>query len=290
MVEATFTNPYSAAYNSWDYGFILRKNRNAPFIYIVVNSDSRWAVKSGEDAPYNSVGGGTLWNLYVGEGDENHLRVVAIGRRGWFFVNGEFVSTLDLSDVTKSGDVAVITGAFEGDEVDGKVTKFEDFIITRLDKRYGPANGRLEKDSEFVPEHDSHVRARDLVMEADYINPQGEDWDYGFVIRNPESHRLEIIGLTGSRRWFHKTRDIGDDEYTDVSDGRLSDSGPFSYIRNHLLLIAIGDSGWFFVNGDLVDRLDLSHNTDSGWISVMGDFFRDHQGSPEFEDFNVWAP
>ena len=290
VVEATFTNPYSAGYNSWDYGFILRKNRNAPFIYVVVNSDSRWAMKSGDGAPYNSLGGGTLRNLYVGEGDENHLRVVAIGQRGWFFVNGEFVSAIELSDVTKAGDVAVITGAFEGDEVDGKVTRFKDFTIARLNKRYGPADGKLEKDSEFVPKHDSHIRTRDLVMEVDFTNPQGEDWDYGFIIRNPESGRLEVIGLTGAPRWFHKTRGVGDDEYTDVASGRLSDSGPFSYNRNHLLLIAIGDSGWFYVNGELVDRLDLSHNLDSGWISAMGDFFQDHQGSPEFEDFNVWAP
>ena len=290
VVEATFTNPYSSGFNSWDYGFILRKNRNAPFIYIVVSSDNRWAIKSGDGAPYNNVGGGTLWNLYVGEGDENHLRVVTIGQRGWFFVNGEFVSTLDLSDVTKAGDVAVITGAFEGDEVDGEVTRYEDFTITRLNKRYGPADGKLEKDSEFVPEHDSHVRTRDLVMEVEFINPQGEDWDYGFIIRNPESSRLEVIGLSGTRYWFHRTRDVGDDEYTDVASGWLSDSGAFSYNRNHLLLIAIEDSGWFFVNSELVDRLDLSHNMDSGWISVMGDFFRDHQGSPEFENFNVWAP
>ena len=59
---------------------------------------------------------------------------------------------------------------------------------------------------------------------------------------------------------------------------------------NHLMLIAIGDTGWFFLNDSLEAELDISHNMDSGWISVMGDFFRDHKGSPEFENFNVWAP
>ena len=295
VVEATFINPYSAGYNSWDYGFIIRDQGDDPedlFTQIVVASDGHWSAltRNGDSSYENRMGGGTLWNFYVGEGDENHLRVVVIGWRGWFFVNGEFVSTLDLSDATKAGDVAVITGAFEGDEVDGKVTRFEDFSITRLNKRYGPANGKLEKDSESVPNHDSHVRTRDLVIEADFINPQGEEWDYGFIIRNPESNRLEVIGLIGSRHWFHKTRDLGDDEYTDVASGRLSDSDSFSYSRNHLLLIAIGDSGWFFVNGELIDRLDLSHNLDAGWVSAIGDFFLDHQGSPEFENFNVWAP
>ena len=295
MVEATFTNPYSSGYSSWDYGFNIRdpgEDSEGWFIQVVVTDESQWEAQARNSAlSYSQViGGGTLWNLYIGEGDRNHLRVVAIGQRGWFFVNGEFVSTLDLSDVTNAGDVAVITGAFEGDEVDGKVTRFEDFTITRFNKRYGPAGGKLEKDSESVPGHDSNVNARDLVAEVELVNPSGDDWDYGFIIRNPEYNRLEVIGLTGSRWWFHKTRDVGDDGYTDMESGWLSDSGPFSYSRNHLLLIGIDDSGWFFVNGKLVDRLDLSHNLDAGWISVIGDFFRDHQGSPEFEDFNVWAP
>ena len=253
VVEATFTNPYSFGYNSWDYGFMLRKNGDAPFIHVVVNSDSRWSIKSGEGAPYNHLGGGTLRNLLVGDGDENHLRVVAIGRRGWFFVNGEFISTLDLSDVTRAGDVAVITGAFSGNEVDGKATRFENFTGTQFNKRYGPADGKLEKESEFVPEHDSDVWTRDLVAEADFINPQGEDWDYGFFVRSPQGNRLEVVGITGSRYWFHNTRDVDDDEYTEVADGWLSDSGPFSYTENHLLLIAVGDSGSLFLNGELVD-------------------------------------
>ncbi len=295
VVETTFTNPYSSSYNSWDYGFIIRKKPNAPFIYVVVTSASRWVVKSGEDAPYNNVGGGTLRNLNTGDGGKNHLRIVAIGERGWFFVNDEFVSSLNLSDVTGAGDIAVITGAFTGNEVDGKVTRFDNFTGTRLTKRYGPADGRLEEeDPKGIAGHDSDVWTRDLVMEAEFISPQGEDWDYGFIIRNPEFNRLDVIVIHGVGRWFHKTRDVGDSEYTTVVEGpNPSLRGGFrSRIRgrNHLLVIAIGDTGWFFLNDGLVSKLDLSHNMNSGQVSVMGDFFHGHEGSPEFENFNVWAP
>ena len=294
VVESTFANPYSSGYNSWDYGFIIRKNPNAPFIYMVVTSASRWAVKSGEDAPYNNVGGGTLRSLNTSDGGKNHLRLVAIGERGWFFVNDEFVSSLDLSGVTGAGDIAVITGAFTGNEVDGKVTRFENFTGTRLTKRYGPADGRLEEeDPEGIAGHDSDVWTRDLVMGAEFISPQGEDWDYGFIIRNPEFNRLDVIGIHGIGYWFHKTRDIGDSEYTTVGGLNPFLGSTFRKKvrdRNHLLLIAIGDSGWFFLNDGLISRLDLSHNLDSGWVSIMGDFFHGHRGSPEFENFNVWAP
>ena len=132
--------------------------------------------------------------------------------------------------------------------------------------------------------------ARDLVAEAEFINPQGSDWDYGFVIRNPEFSHLDIIGLTDKAWWFHKTRDVGDDEYTDVASGYLSDAGINLLSRNHLLVVAIEGAGWFFVNDRLVAKLDLGHNQASGRISAMGDFFLSHQGSPSFENFNVWAP
>ena len=127
-------------------------------------------------------------------------------------------------------------------------------------------------------------------LEAEFVNPQGNDWYYGFVIRNPEFNRLEVIGLTDDAWWFHQTRDVGDDEYTGVADGYLSDAGISLLSRNRLLVIAFEESGWFFVNDRLVAKLDLGRNQTSGGISTMGGFFNSHTGEPSFENFNVWAP
>ena len=216
--------------------------------------------------------------------------VIAVGERGWFFVNGDFIAALDLSSATHSGDVSVITGAFAGNEVAGAVTRFEDFSGRSFSRRYGPADGKLEKEEGKVASHGSGVWARDLLVEAQFANPQGSDWDYGFVIRNPQFNRLDIVGLTGSEWWFHYSRDVGDDDYTELTSGFLSETGSRLLSRNHLLLIAIEDTGWFFVNDELIDKLDLSQNQDHGEISASGDLFLDHRSSPEFYDFNVWAP
>ncbi len=298
IAEATFINPYSPSYHSWDYGFFIREQKNDPnsaFIKVAVTSQNRWSARVRDQEPTyeNRIGGGTLSNLNTSDGGRNHLRIVAIGGRGWFFVNDEFVSSLNLSDVTGAGDVAVITGAFTGNEVDGKVTRFENFTGTRLTKRYGPADGRLEKEPGFIAEHDSSVWTRDLVAEAEFVSPQGEDWDYGFIIRNPEFNRLEVIGVEWRSGWFHKTRAAGDSEYTTVAEGSPSlRSGYRSMLRgrNNLLLMAFGDTGWFFLDNSLFAKLDLSHNMDSGWVSVMGDFYNSHHSPVQFEDFNVWTP
>ena len=216
--------------------------------------------------------------------------VVAVGKRGYLFVNGEFIAALDLSAVTGAGGVSIITGAYTGNERAGAVTRYEDFAVTALNKRYGPASGTLEKEPGFIAGHDSGVWTRDVIVEAEYISPLGTDWDYGFIICNPEYDRLEVIGLTGNSQWFHETRDVGDSEYTEVQSGLLSASGANLLGKNHLLVAAFDHWGLFFVNGVYVARLDLSHNQDYGDVSAMGDFYLSHRGSPEFENFNVWVP
>ena len=126
------------------------------------------------------------------------------------------------------------------------------------------------------------------MAEAEFDNPRGTDWDYGFIIRSPEYNRLEVVGITGDQRWFHKTRDAGDDEYTDVADGRVP--ATVFQSRNYLVLVALKDVGLFYVNGQLVSRLDLSHNQDYGDVSAIGGFFNNHTGEPNFSNFNVWTP
>ena len=72
-----------------------------------------------------------------------------------------------------------------------------------------------------------------------------------------------------------------------MAEGSLSTS---LSSKNHLLVVALGDSGFLFVNGGLVSRLDLSHNLDYGDVSAIGGFFTDHTGEPSFDNFNVWTP
>ena len=291
VVEATLVNPYAASSNLWSHGFFLRYQNGSPYLLFAVSSDRRWEVKSHIDGSYQNLAGGTVANLNTDAGGKNQLMVVAIGERGWFFVNGDHVASVDLSSVTSSGDIATITGVYIGHEVAGAMTRYEGFKGYELKKRYGPAAGGLEKEPGRIGTHGSGVRARDFVTEAGFSNPQGKDWSYGFIVRNPEFNRLEVIGVTDNDWWFHKTRNVGDDAYTEVASGYLTSAGAsLSSSQNRLLLIAVEESGWFFVNDRLLAKLDIGHNQDVGGVSVVGDFFTNHQGNPQFKDFNVWAP
>ena len=291
FIGAEFINPYSAQSNSWDYGFILRKKRNGPAIQVIVTSYGYWYVNTGTNAPYKEVSKGTLKAFDTSAGGRNSIAVFAVGERGVLFVNGEFISFLDFSNVTRAGDIAVITGAFTGNVVAGAVTRYIDFIGDSLIKQYGPVGGRIFDDEpDRIGEYRSEVWTQDLVVEAELVNPQGSDWDYGFVIRNPEFDRLEVIGLADDGWWFHYSKDVGDEDYTKLADGYLWESKADFLSRNHLLLLAFGNAGRFFVNGQLVARLDLSHNQDYGAVSLMNGFFNNHAGEPGFDNFNVWTP
>ena len=295
IVTATFVNPYSASTHAWDYGFTLRDigtGANTRFFQIVVTSEGRWelAWREGNDSDNQHISSGRLTRFETRDGGENILWIAVFDDRGLLFVNQEFVAALDLSSISSRGDIAVITGAYQGDERAEAITRFEDFQVFALRKGYGPANGTLRKDPGFVAEHESGVWIRDFVAHTDCGSPSGRNWDCGFIFRAPEARRLDVIGITGRGNWFHNTRDTGDDDYTDVADGRLSDVGAMLTGSNELILLAIDDTGLFFVNGYFVARLDLSHNQDYGGVSVMGDFFLDHNGSPDFSDFNVWTP
>ena len=295
IVRADFENPYSASSGSWDYGFIFRDSGvgdSARYISVVVTSRGRWEAswREGKSSENRDIGDGTLRSFDSGAGGRNTLWLAVLETRGVLFVNGEFIAMLDLPDVSGAGDIAVITGAFTGNEVAGAVTRFEDFQTFPLRKRYGPANGQLEKEPGYIAEHESGVWSRDSVVEAEFTRPPGTEWDYGFVIRNPFSQRLEVIGVAGDGSWFHDTRDILDNDYSGVAGGRIRDSGAALRERNHLLLLAFGDVGLFFLNEVLVATLDLSHNQDYGGVSAMANFYRDHTGSPSFSNFNVWTP
>ena len=295
IVSATFVNPYSAASNDWDYGFIFRKTGTGPtvrFLQVLVTSRKEWELssRSAGGSRDRKIAEGTLNKLDTSAGGRNNVRVTVFGGRALFFVNGEFISMLDLSSLTDSGDVAAITGSYAGGEVAGAVTRYQDFQVHPLKRAYGPVNGRLQGEQNFIASHDSGVWAQNLVTEATFVSPRGRNWDYGFSFRNPSSRRLEVVGVEGSGDWFHKTRARNEDRYRMKAEGSLRDLGVALGNRNHLVLSAFEDVGSFIVNGRLVATLDLSHNLEFGESSVMADFYIGHRGSPYFEDYTVWIP
>ena len=297
MMEATFVNPYKG---SWLYTFEIRSNRldtDKPQINVTVGSSGGWWVSTFTDS-YNEIASGVGAAVNTGAGRQNHLLVIALEGRGWLFVNQSYVGDFDLSRHTHAGEVGIRASIYDLDAADDfAVIPYENFRGYDLQRRYGPTSGTIEHADEIIGGHSSGLRSRDFVAEAIFRNPvaggrfpQGGSYDYGFVFRNPAYNHLEVLAVHSGGGWEHQTRSVGDNEYTELGSDRLSNWRDGAGSQNHLLLIAMGETGWLFVNGELEATLILNFNMEPGNISAMAGFYNNSAHDVDFGNFVVWAP
>lgn len=130
VVEARFFNPYSTSQGTWDYGFILRHAEKNTHFRFVIKSEKNWALVNNNGDPDGVIiAQGKLPSLDVSENGSNMVKLIFQGERGWFFLNNEMISELDLSARTNPGSIFIATGIFQGDGMAGSSTRYSDFSI-----------------------------------------------------------------------------------------------------------------------------------------------------------------
>ena len=67
----------------------------------------------------------------AGCGDSNHIRIVAIGKEGKLYVNGHYVTNLQLQGLVEEGRVSAIAN-YNGTGIAGYSRRFEDFMVWPL--------------------------------------------------------------------------------------------------------------------------------------------------------------
>ncbi len=133
IIEARLFNPYSTSQGSWDYGFILRHAEKNTHFRFVIKSDKSWELVNNTGDPDGVIiTQGELPSLDVSENGSNLVKLVFQGDRGWFFINGEMISELDLSARMNPGAIFIATGIFQGDGMAGSSTRYSDLSIWSL--------------------------------------------------------------------------------------------------------------------------------------------------------------
>ena len=139
IIEAYFHNPYSTSVGQWSSGFMFRLKRTdgtSKFHIIVITergyfyhylrttddgeSDQRLAVRHLDEIDTAYPGG-------------NHIRVIADGKEGKLYVNGHYITDLQLQGLMDEGNVIAVGSFFEGHGITGYSTRFEDFTIWPID-------------------------------------------------------------------------------------------------------------------------------------------------------------
>ena len=105
------------------------------------------------------------------------LKLAALGESGYLFINEEYIAELDLSARTDSGDVYIATGLFNGDEVDGEVTRYEDVFLWAAEPGLSTPSA-LSCNEPFSQISIAHH----------YVQRTGERATYNFSFRNNLQH------------------------------------------------------------------------------------------------------
>ena len=134
IIEARFYNPYSSQAGKWSSGFLLRWAPSEPnniFHTVTVTDAGRWYhyLRMGDSSNEQLTGSGFSTAISTSASGSNLIRIIAVGGEGTLFVNGEFVSALDLSGLTDVGRVTAVATFFLSDGVTGESTRFEGLTI-----------------------------------------------------------------------------------------------------------------------------------------------------------------
>ena len=133
IVVATFQNPYSDSTGTWDYGFFFRDEYSNNAYRLVITSTSQWILRNHvEGTDSTIIQEGELPNLDTADAGFNTIWLYCSGDYGEFYVNGEYISDLDLSARQNFGDVKVGTGFSSGNKISGYSTDYFEFTVWEI--------------------------------------------------------------------------------------------------------------------------------------------------------------
>lgn len=141
ILEVNFISPYNVSINSWDFGVMFRHHGNNNQYRLIVSSEKKWQLRNNIDSSNGEIiQDGKIANLQLSEGSSNNLKLYVIDDLGILFLNDHFISELDLSARRISGAVAIGTGFFNGNEVEGEKTQYTNFSIWKFAENISPTS------------------------------------------------------------------------------------------------------------------------------------------------------
>ena len=294
VMQAEMVNPYGTATGSWDFGLIFRQSDVDDEMRLVVRSDGDWTLNDRTPGTDNFLQDGNVARYLNLEADgRNLIKIIADGERGYFFLNENFIAELDLSSRTNSGDIALGTGFYGVNELNGEVTPYENFGLWPITPVYGPRNGELVHAlDDLIKLEGANVDQVNFIAEATFSNPFAASvngWDYGFSFRTNGSFKYWLV-IASEGDWQLADRQGSADDEVTVAEGDLQNLNLGAGEMNTMRLIAWGNVGYFFVNDKFIDTLDLSSNQDFGDVEIITAFYFDHEIEGEatgFTDFTI---
>ena len=137
MLEVTFEVPFAPNESHWNFGILFRGGREVYHDISVISkfggSYVHWR-KAGPDAEIRGGIAEDLHGLKFGKGEKNHIRLIVIGKDGWFYVNDRRAAIIPfgLGNLPNPDEIKLSINDVDvyGYKYDrGGSTHFEDFTV-----------------------------------------------------------------------------------------------------------------------------------------------------------------
>ncbi len=128
IVEGTFFNPYPTSDGIWAAGYLFRHLGPDDQFRLFVDSSGYWSLTNWQGGESVLVNDGTMFVLDTSNQGTNQVQLIALDGLGLFFVNGVYISPLDLTDRIFSGNLSLAID----NEIAGETTSYIDFTVIPL--------------------------------------------------------------------------------------------------------------------------------------------------------------
>jgi len=254
----------------------------------------------GDDTAATIKGSGSARFISNAFPASNFLRIVVIEDVGWLFVNGKFVTVLDLRDFDGAAEVSLINSMFEGDGMQGASTDYSIAKVTNWRQNIGPRSGVIIRKEGFIGSTEVLAHPDDFYVTSTFINPSPEVslnqiWTYGFAYRSFDFGYGYFTFVSSNGQFYHY-RGQGltsnlfrqDRESLPTKVGFSTNTGD----QTKISVIAIAGAGLLIVNDVLVAEITLAANLDSGSFWAIAGFNVGEQirgPGTEYENLSIWS-
>ena len=274
--KATFANPHNLPFSerSWSWGFQFR-NTDSGYYRVGIHSGQVWFFLYNQDpsqGPSDLIASGSSTHINVNSGASNDLEVIALGTKGFLFVNNQYTAELDLSGITSEGDIALIGALFTNEESDDDIYAVNNFVIRPILTHSSDdgTDGTITNDpnTSNIPIgsfifSDSGGNLDDYIVTVNFDNTlastNGSRWDYSIAEGPPLSsspgYLTWYLVLMDTGYWYHMQRTASGD-YSTIASAQSSAINTASGGNNQITLVIRGNTGILFVNNQFITVLD----------------------------------
>jgi hypothetical protein len=137
VLDVQLSNPTDQGSHSWDYGFEFREPSRGKYLALVLRSDKTWALFVPEQSLADRItltrlGSGTISQMDVSSTGSNKVRFVVYENAAFLYVNGEFVSAMDISVNPSSGELYMIVDFLIADSYGNPSIRFNNLSVAGL--------------------------------------------------------------------------------------------------------------------------------------------------------------